>query len=178
MGDASRIYRTIRWIDPVTPNFGRKVKFGPARLFGSAIFAALSTGFGILKVVGFVIHVDWLAWFALAIAVIFLALATSSLDNYLLYNEDGISVRKCELGVVPRFMRFKYSEVRQIQPDQGAETDRYRCLQISLMDGRYFLVPEISVRNRPGTTPTEGSRFIDFIIELNQYILPEDAGKP
>ena len=147
------------------------------RFFGSALFAVLTFVFGILIIVGFGIHTTWLAWGALALTIVCLALTQSSLDNYMLYNEDGITVRKCELGFVPRFIRFKYSEVRQIRPDQNAEAHRYRLLQINLNDTRFFLVPEVSKRNRPGSTFPDGSKFDNFIIESNEVVRSASADK-
>ena len=89
-------------------NFGRKIRFGPARWLTSAGVLGLALVFLLVPLNSFRIHNAWWPWPPLPMALMCLVVLRSGLAGYLIFNEDGIAIKKIQLGIRSYMQRFSF----------------------------------------------------------------------
>jgi hypothetical protein len=100
-----------------------------------------------------------------------LIIVRSGLGGYLIFNEDGIAIKKIQLGVRSYLQRFGFQEVLEVFPDhKGTEKDLVECLEIHLADDRVWLVAEVSRFKKSGRGARNSARFDELVEEINRTI--------
>ena len=152
-------------------NYGKKIRFGPARWLTSAGALGLALIFLFVSLNGFRIHNAWWSYTPLPFVAICLVVLRSGLGGYLIFNEDGVAIKKIQLGVHSYMQRFSFHEILEVFPDHnGRDKDLVQCLEIHLADDRCWLVAEISRFSNYRREARNSLRFDELIVEINRAI--------